>query len=243
MTKMLTALILVVLVQSELLAETVRLSTSNNNYQITNVFGDVDLFVIEIDIDMPLSPGVYSDPTIINVSYRVFGSLAAGTPSGFPSFDLQREMTGVDFYAQGSSLLFEIASDANFDDGIQADELVDNGNILTLNAREVGNGRFHPAILELYADGTGRIQNSNNVHTIDPLLEVNFGDEYITDLAFDVSNTTLFTLVTEEEPEDQIIRRGNGSLSWSTLILILLLVLFIRKPSFISRDKRSSDDD
>jgi len=229
MPKMLATLLIAVLVQSELLAETVRFSTSNTDYQVTNVFSDVDLFTIEIDIDMPLSPGVYSDPNIIRVTYRVFGDLALGTPSGFPAFDLQREMSGAEFYLQGSSLLFEIAIDADFSDGIQADELVDNGNILSLNAREIDNGRFHPAILELYADGTGRIQNSNNIHTLDPLLAVDFGDEYINDLTFEVANTTLFTDVSEVEPEDPIVQKGSGSLSWPTLLLVFLSMLVSRK--------------
>ncbi|MBV1911854.1 MAG: hypothetical protein KUG78_21350, partial [Kangiellaceae bacterium] len=141
------------------------------------------------------------------------------TPSGFPSFDLQREMSGEEFYQQGSSLLFEIANDADFSDGIQASELVDNGNIITINAREVGNGRFHPAIFELYIDGTGRIQNSNNIHTVDPLLEVNFGDEYITDLEFELANTTLMAVIEEESPRSS----GGGTFSLFSIAMLFLL--------------------
>lgn len=228
MSRFVIALLISLLIHSNLSAEIVRLSTSNNDYQITNVFGDVDLFTIEIDIDMTATPGLYFDPTIISVTYRVFGSLEAGTPSGFPSFDLQRDISGTEFYQQGGSLLFEIAVDADFTDGIQASELIDNGNILTLNAREIGNGRFHPAILELYSDGTGRIQNSNNIHTVDPLLEVNFGDEYITDLTFELASTTLFTIVEEEEPVPSQ-SSGNGSISWSMLIIIFLMSLVTKK--------------
>jgi hypothetical protein len=222
MLRVLMTVFLFALVQTKLSAETVRFSTSNADYQITNVFGNVDLFTIDIDIDMPLSPGLYMDPTIISVSYRVFGSLEAGTPSGFSSFDLVRDMSGTDFYEQGSSLVFEIAADVDFTDGIQADELIDNGTILTLNAREIGNGRFHPAILELYTDGSGRIQNSNNIHTSEPLLEVNFGDEYITDLEFELASTTLFNVVEQSEPEVETSESGGGTFSWSMLLLLLL---------------------
>ncbi len=227
MTRFVLTFLISLIFHSDLTAETVRFSTTDNDYQITNVFSNVNLFTIEVDIDMPLTPGLYLDPTIISVSYRVFGSLEFGTPSGFPSFDLVRNISGTEFYAQGGSLMFEIVADADFSDGIQADELVDNGNIFTLNAREVGNGRFHPAILELYADGTGRIQNSNNVHTVDPLLEVNFGDEYITDLIFDVAATTLFTVVEEEVVPDQR-SSGSGTISWPMLISFFIIFLFSR---------------
>ena len=100
------------------------------------MFGDVDLFTIDIDLDIPLQPGLYDNPTILNVSYRVFGSLEPGTPSGFPQFDLQRNISGAEFYQQGGSLMFEIADNADFSDGIQADELVDNGTILTVFVSE-----------------------------------------------------------------------------------------------------------
>ncbi len=118
--------------------------------------------------------------------------------------------------------MFEIAANADFSDGIQADELVDNGTILTLNAREVGNGRFHPPIFELYSDGTGRIQNSNNVHTVDPLLEVNFGDEYITDLEFSTDSTVLLhVFLIDEIIEDN----GGGGADWLVLALMSLILI------------------
>jgi hypothetical protein len=224
MTKSLIAIVFLCFFHLAVTAEPIRLSTSNLDYQITNVFGDVDLFTIDIDLDIPLQPGLYDNPTILNVSYRVFGSLEPGTPSGFPQFDLQRNISGAEFYQQGGSLMFEIADNADFSDGIQADELVDNGTILTLNAREVGNGRFHPPIFELYSDGTGRIQNSNNVHTVDPLLEVNFGDEYITDLEFEMTTTALFSAVDENAAEESSERGGGGSICWSFLLLITMLL-------------------
>ncbi|MGI9288132.1 MAG: hypothetical protein ACR2P1_22295 [Pseudomonadales bacterium] len=174
-------------------AQTMRLSTSSGDYVISNVFSDVDFFTIAIEINAPLAPGVYINPEIVSVDYQVTGDLVAGTPSEFPAFDLQRSNIGADFYAQGSSLSFEISETAVLSDGIQAAELVGSEIILTFNAREVDNERFHPPLFELNANGTGRIQNSNNVPTQDPLVEVDFGAEYITDLMFDAGNTTLIT--------------------------------------------------
>ena len=202
-------------------AETLLLSTSNTDYQITNTFSDVDLFTIDIEIDIPLQAGIYTNPTINSVDYRVFGSLAQGTPSGFPSFDLRRSITGDDFYAQGSSLSFEISDSADFSDGIQASELVDNGFIISLNAREIDNGRFHPALFELLSDGTGRIQNSDNIHTLDPLLQVNFGDEYITDLIFVPSELTLISQI-PVIPVPPPSRYSGGSLSFISLFVLIL---------------------
>jgi hypothetical protein len=208
-------------------AETLILSTSNTDYQITNTFSDVDLFTIDIEIDIPLMPGIYTNPTINSVDYRVFGSLAQGTPSGFPSFDLRRSITGAEFYAQGSSLSFEIADTADFSDGIQASELVDNGFLISFNAREIDNGRFHPALFELMSDGTGRIQNSDNIHTLDPLLQVNFGDEYITDLMFIPSQLTLITQIPVIPVPPPPINSNGGTISF--IGLLFLVIASIRK--------------
>lgn len=174
-------------------AQTMTLSTSSDQYVVTTIFSDVSDFTIDIEIDMPLAAGVYENPPINSVVYQVIGVLEAGTPSGFPAFDLNRDISGTEFYAQGSSLSFEILEEADLSDGVQADELAGDGVIFTLNAREIDNQRFHPALFELNEDGSGRIQNSNNIHTEEPLLEVAFGEEYITDLIFDAGNLTLIT--------------------------------------------------
>lgn len=188
-------------------AQTMKLSTNSNGYQISPAFSNVDFFSVDIEINAPLAAGVYSNPEIINVTYQVTGVLQPGTPSGFSAFDLQRTMTGAEFYAQGSSIQFEIADTAVLSDGVQAAELVGSGLIFTFNGREVDNGRFHPALLELYEDGTGRLQNSNNVPSLNPLNEVDFGEEYITDLFYDPGNTTLLTAVPSSS------RGGGGSSS------------------------------
>lgn len=199
-------------------AQTMTLTTSNADYQLTNVFSDVDIFDITVIIDAPLAPGLYVNPDIVSVSYAVSGTLTPGTPSGFPSFALQRDMTGTEFYAQGSSLRFEISQNAVLTDGVQVAELVGNGVVLTYNAREVGNGRFHPALLELSANGTGRIQNSNNVITVNPDVEVAFGSEYINDLMFDPGNTTVIAGAIQAPASS-----GGGSVSLFGLMVILSL--------------------
>ena len=161
---------------SSVCAQTMRFTTTNADYQLTNVFSGVDTFSVTVIIDAPLAPEVYVNPDIVSVSYAVSGALVPGTPSGF--------------YAQGSSLNFEISTTAVLSDGIQVAELVGNDVILTYNAREIGNRRFHPVLFEIRAGGTGQIQNSDNVITENPLQQVNFGDEYINDLMFDPGNTT-----------------------------------------------------
>lgn len=200
-------------------AQTTLLSTSSSDYEVTTVFSDVDFFSIVIEFDAPLTPGAYVDPEFVSLRYEVSGFLEPGTPSGFSAFDLQRSMTGTEFYAQGSSLSFEIDAAAVFSDGIQVVELVGNGLVLTFNGREIDNGRYHPALLELNADGTGRIQNSNNVVTSNPLLEVGFGEEYITDLVFDPGNTTVIS-------ENPIVTGGGGGGGTTSPLGIATLLAF-----------------
>lgn len=172
-------------------AHAFQLTLSSQSFQTTPVFSQVTDFAFTIEIDAPLAPGAFVNPTIVSVDYRVSGTLEPGTPSGFPAFALQRTVTGAEFYAQGSSLSFEISPNAVLSDGLQVAELVGAGIVFTFNGREIDTGRFHPALLELDANGTGRIQNSNNVPSLNPLNEVGFGEEYITDLAFDPGNLTI----------------------------------------------------
>ncbi|MGB5622958.1 MAG: hypothetical protein WBN65_10735 [Gammaproteobacteria bacterium] len=205
-------------------AQTMTLSTGSIDYQVTPVFSDVGFFTITVEIDQPLAVGAYTDPEIVSVNYQVTGVLEPGTPSGFPAFDLQRSMTGAEFYAQGSSLSFEVAQSAVLDDGVQAAELVGGGIVLTFDGREVDTGRFHPALLELRAGGDGRIQNSNNVPSTNPLVEVGFGEEYLTNLTFDPGNTTLIT-ETAAPPNPG----GGGGGPVSPAFVAILGVLMIRR--------------
>ena len=206
-------------------AQTMRLLFSNDDFVVTPVFNDVAQFSFDIRIDAPMAPGVYTNPDITNILYRVSGNLM-NTPSNFPAFALERDISGTEFYAQGSSLSFEIDGGAVTSDGIQVAELVGAGIVFTFNGKEIGNGRFHPALLELNSDGTGMIQNSDNIIVENPLQQVDFGEEYITDLAFDPGNLTLLTTVGTTPP---VQRSSGGALSPVTLPLLLLLALAARQ--------------
>lgn len=208
-------------------AQTMRLAFTSDDFVVTPVFNDVAQFTFDIEIDAPLAPGVYTNPDIISVLYRVSGELM-NTPSNFPAFALERDITGDEFYAQGSSLVFEVRAGAVLNDGVQIAELAGSGVVFTFNGKEVGNGRFHPALLELNADGTGVIQNSDNIITEDPFQQVDFGEEYITDLAFDAGNLTLLTAVAAE-PNPPVRRSGGGAISPLLLFLLLLLTLGARR--------------
>jgi hypothetical protein len=134
-----------------------------------------------------------------SVTYNVSGSLA-DTPSGFPSFDLQRTISGSEFYDQGSSLSFTISPQADLSDGVQVSELqaAEGSPVFVFNGREVDTGRYHPALVLLYSNGRGSIRNSNNSGGINPgsgmVVNVNVGDEYISYLGFTPSTLTLIEI-------------------------------------------------
>ncbi|MFK8029364.1 MAG: hypothetical protein AB8G18_03930 [Gammaproteobacteria bacterium] len=216
-------------------AQTMTFSTSDTDYVVTNVFSNVGVFNFNIEIDAPLAAGAYDNPTIVSVDYQVQGALTAGTPSGFSNFDLMRSMTGDEFYAQGSSLSFEISQSAVLTDGVQVAELVGGAVVFTFNGRENDNGRFHPALFELRADGTGRIQNSDNIVTQAPFLQVNFGAEYNNDLMFDAGNTTLLTASAAPPPDPVVVDNGGGSGGLSLWVVFTLLVYCLRQRVLVSR--------
>ncbi len=168
-----------------------------SDFSIDTTFSNVSTFSFSIDIAGPLAAGVtYSNPTLNAVNYSVFGSLDA-TPSGFPAFNLVRSIGGSEFYAQGSSLEFSIAASADLSDGLQVADLLGGGSApaFVFDGREVDTGRYHPALVELYTNGTGQIQNSNNTGGVNPgsnqVVDVDFGDEYISGLTFDAATLTL----------------------------------------------------
>ncbi|MEM6810576.1 MAG: hypothetical protein AAGA41_08185 [Pseudomonadota bacterium] len=200
-------------------AQEFTLSISSNDFVATPVFSDVTTFDFEVVVEGDLAPGAYNNPQLVSVTYSVSGDLVSGTPSGFPSFALLREIDGADFYAQGSLLIFEVADTAVLSDGLQVAELVGGSLVFTFNGREIGNGRFHPALFQLNADGTGRIQNSNNVVQEVPLIEVGFGEEYVTDLAFDPGNLTIVAAASAPPPTGNL---GSGGGSVSLLFFALL---------------------
>lgn len=83
----------------------------------------------------------------------------------------------------------EIASDADLRDGLHVSELVGAGLGFEFDGPELGTGRDHPSIFQLFANGTCSICSSNNTGGINPFtgVEVNvgIGDEYISKLARD----------------------------------------------------------
>jgi len=214
--------VLLLLTANATLAQTTRIAFDNTDFVVTPAFNNVPLFSFEIEINRPLEPGVYDDPELVRVVYTVTGDLN-NTPSGFPAFDLRREISGTEFYDQGSSLRFEVDANAVLTDGVQVAELSGTGTdiVFTFNGREIDNGRFHPALLELRADGTGLLQNSNNVISSSPLQQVDFGEEYITELRFDAGNLTVMTAVDPPQNDPPALVSGSGALSPLLLLFIL----------------------
>jgi hypothetical protein len=170
------------------------LEFDSNDFTVTPTFSNVRTFAFSVEVTGPLVAGVYVDPALVGVEYSVSGQLAT-TPSGFPSFALQRTIGGAEYYTQGSSLDFEISATADLTDGLQVSELVGSVGVFVFDGREVGTGRYHPALFELNADGTGSIRNSNNMGGVNPgsgqVVDVQIGDEYVTLLAFDPNALTL----------------------------------------------------
>ncbi|MEM6689237.1 MAG: hypothetical protein AAF664_07425 [Planctomycetota bacterium] len=185
----------------------VSIQLTDDDFGITNTFNNIIIFEIDIELADSIVPGgTYVNPAIDQIDYRIFGQLPNATPSDFDAFNLLRGYSGADFYAQSpeSGLSFSVRADAVLTDGLQLSELVGTGSdpILTFNARELNQnpGRYHPPDLVLRADGTGRLQNANNMSTFPnpPLpfgsgliVDVDFGEEYIADLTFTPSAVTI----------------------------------------------------
>ena len=168
-----------------------------------DTFNEIRTFDFTIDLSGGLTPGVtYDNPTLNSVVYNVFGVLNSPTPSGFPAFDLRRTIGGAEFYAQGSSLSFTVAPTADLSDGLQFSELTGVNPVFVFNGREVGTGRYHPTLIQLNSDGTGLFRNSNNFGGINPgnnmMVDVNVGEEYVTELTFDANTLTLATTTIPE---------------------------------------------
>ena len=186
------ALALMLMAASQAAAFTIRFEAAD--FGLSPSFSNVRSFEFSIDVAGPLGPGAYDDPELVGVDYRVSGQLAT-TPSGFPAFALERSIGGAEFYDQGSSLAFEISAAANLADGLQVSELVGDAGVFVFDGRELGTGRYHPALFELNSDGTGLVRNSNNMGGINPAsmeeVDVQIGDEYVTELSFDPGALTL----------------------------------------------------
>ncbi len=208
-------------------AQSSLLTTSNEDFVLTPVRSDIELFSFNIELDLALVAGMrYENPPMQRMDYRIFGNLEAGTPSGFESFDLQREFEGNAFYEQGSSLVFEISPSAVLDDGIQLAELAGESVVLLFEGRESATGRFHPARLVLRADGTGQLLNSNNQLDEDAASTIDAGSEYIIDLAFDPGNTTVLSTTAVDSSSSS---NGSGAAVFAIALTPWLLIRFRRR--------------
>lgn len=212
------------------------LEFSNSDFSVNPEFNQVATFHFTIDVDGELVSGVYNDPVLNSVNYRVQGTLVNATPSSFPAFDLQRDIDGTEFYAQESSLLFVVSDTADLTDGLQASELVadTNGVIFTFNGREVDTERYHPALLVLREDGSGTLQNSNNipVQSATNPTTVDFGEEYITQLSFAAGNLDLLQDNSDSDDDSD----GGGAISPLSVLFLSLfagLALFWRRVATI----------
>ena len=203
-------------------ARAFRIEISSGAFETqTNIFSGVTSFDITINVVGPLRTGVFLDPEIGDIEFLVRGSLDPTTPArtanpaftGFAVDDLAT-LRGQAFYDLGNSLSFEIASDANLNDGLQVSELVGSGLVFEFDGRELGTGRYHPPIIQLFADGTGSIRNSNNTGGINPFtgVEVNveIGDEYISELTFTPES---FALVVPEPSAALLLGLGLAGLA------------------------------
>ena len=191
------------------------LSFDSSDFTTDPQFSNVTTFDFTADIDGGLRTGVFADPALSTIGYNVSGSLTVGTPSGFPAFSFQLShltapppagptvISGTRFYELnpdalfGDRLSFVVSADADLSDGLQVSELEGSGSdvVFRFNGREVDSGRYHPAFIELRADGTGLLQNANNMGGINPAtnreVDVAFGEEYITNLIFDPASLTI----------------------------------------------------
>lgn len=180
---------------------------------LSPTFSNVRNFEFRVDFAPALEPDRrYANDSIVLVQYLVNGALSLNpaTPSGFPAFRLDRRPGGegpippAGWISQGSSVDFRVDAAADLGDGLQLSELVDLGGglIFSLDAREFERldvARYHPPQVLLYADGSGVLWNSNNssgsTGTTNPAtgetVDLDFGDEYITEIAFDPSGITL----------------------------------------------------
>ena len=170
------------------------LSFDSGDFAVTPVFSTVSDFAFDIDLTGIASGTSYVNPPFGAIDYLVRGELS-DTPSGFPAFRLERTISFEDFVSQDSDLTFEVANDAELSDGLQIADLAGTDAVFVLDAQEIGTGRYHPPILTLRADGTGQIQNSRNQGGVNPVtmqeVDVQPGEEYITNLAFDPAVATL----------------------------------------------------
>ena len=161
-------------------AHAVVINFNNSDFALTTTLGNVTSFEILIDLAGFLTPGTsYSNPALNRVAYLVEGAPDANSPSGFPMFRLQQDLSGSELYDLGGSLNFTVLSGADLSDGLQVSDLTSSGFVF--DALQTDSGRFHPPLVTLLTDGSGII--------CDSLFDC--GEEYITELSFEPESLTL----------------------------------------------------
>ena len=192
------------------------ISFDDSDFGTSAAFSNVTNFDFEAQISGAIRTGQFLDPELDAIGYNVSGTLDV-TPSGFPGFSFQLShliapppappslIPGSLFYRLnslapvGDRFAFTILESADLSDGLQVSELAGSGNdvVFRFNGCEVDTGRYHPTFIELRADGTGIIQNANNTGGDNPQdgfvgdIDVDFGEEFITNLTFDPSTLTI----------------------------------------------------
>ena len=191
-----------------------------SDFGLNTTFNEVTIFDFNIDLNETIVAGsTYNNPAVNTIDYQVRGSLPMPTPSGFSAFNLVRNIVGSEFYTQGSSMSFSVDAAANLSDGLQISELSGADPVFVFNGREVGTGRYHPALVELNANGTGSIRNSNNMGGINPAtnmeVDVEFGEEYITEFTFDPAAFTLIATIPEPSSFALFASAGIGLMAFA----------------------------
>jgi MYXO-CTERM domain-containing protein len=171
--------------------------------------------VRNVDLAGPAAVGAtYDDGSLQQVQYGVSGGLSTNPPtqSGVSNFVLNRTPKGEGIIPpeklvfQGSSIAVEGDAGADLFDGIHLHELVahETGLTLEVSAREferLDRARYHPPVLQAYANETALLQTSNNSSgststttqgTVE-FIEVDDGENSTTGLVFDISGTPVVT--------------------------------------------------
>ena len=193
-------------------AITLKLSSVSEGLTSINPFyGNVR----NVDLAGPALVGTtYDDASLQQVEYGVSGGLSTNPPmqSGVSKFALNRTPTGDGIIPPGksifqeSSIAFEDDAEADLFDGLQLNELVadETGLTLEVSAREferLDRARYHPPVLQAYANETALLQTSNNSSgststttqgTVE-FIEVDDGENSTTGLVFDISGTPVVT--------------------------------------------------
>ena len=149
------SLLSIVLLRLVFTANAAIISFDNSDFVETAIYSNVVTYNYMFDVNA-LSPGdLRHDPHLSNIQYGINGTLAAGTPSGFPAFAFQLDhifplsppITGAEFYGlnggsvAGQTLRFEVSITADIiSDGLQLSELVGMNGLGDVTYLTAGTG-------------------------------------------------------------------------------------------------------